>query len=146
MDNAFGSPEGQSVGVGSADSDRRRPHRQGLDHMSSAANAGIEQDRGRPGRLHHRGQHVERRDAAVRLPPPVVGAVDSVDAAVDRPPRVVGMAYAFDDQRQLGQRAQPRRSSQVSGLPKIVAQVMTAARGSRSGGPPRSWAKRGSEK
>ena len=77
--------------------------------MGPGTDSGIENDRNASGRLDHRGQHVERRNAAVGLAAAMIGTIDSVDTAGDRAPRVVRMAYALDDERQLAQRTQPRQ-------------------------------------
>ena len=101
--------DGQAVGVGPPNADGGGAQRKRLDDVGAAADTGVEQHRQPVGGLHHPGQAVDGRYPAVGLAPTVVGAVDAIHAAVPGTARVVRMTDALDDQRQVGERPQPRK-------------------------------------
>jgi hypothetical protein len=109
MLDAARAAEREPVGVGPPDAHGGRAERERLDHVRPRPDARVEQDRPPARGRHYPREAVERREPAVGLPPAVVGAVDRVGPGVQGAARVIGVADALEDQRQFGERPQPRQ-------------------------------------
>jgi MFS family permease len=97
------SPENQPVHIWPAVEDRVGAEREGLDHVRTGPDAGVEQHwDGSPGRCAHRGQCVKGGDSAVELATAMVGHHHAVRAGVHGPPGVIGVQDSLDQDGQAG--------------------------------------------